>query len=138
METKDIKFRGETENDKWLFGSLIVGDNFSSILTEEALSNKPFDEIGLSVIQGMVDLNTVGQYIGRKDKNKKEIYDGDIMQHPQYENPFVVVWNQEKCLYQLNRINGYGHFFFGDFEVSEWEIIGNIHDNYDLLERSTK
>lgn len=76
-----------------------------------------------------VDSKTVGQFIDLKDKNGKKIYEGDILKDRNGRIGEV--------------ISAYGSYWFYPFEmvlVSDMnvlcEIIGNIHDNPELLESS--
>lgn len=95
-------------------------------------------------------LKTLMQYTGLKDKNGVEIYEGDIMQlKSRYPHDF-----QEKHPHKkYNRIsNGvkysleYGAFllddtferepaFCGFDENKQWEVIGNIYENPELIEK---
>jgi len=63
------------------------------------------------------------QYTGLKDKNGKEIYEGDIFNHPDFDEPTVVEYEPSSEPYPWS----YWH------DPEESEIIGNIYENKELL-----
>jgi len=69
--------------------------------------------------------------VGLKDKDGAEIYDGDIIL---YDDEFgKIEWCDESLMFVIvidNFVNSLGEFF-----SRELEIIGNIHENLELLER---
>ena len=75
------------------------------------------------------------QYTGLKDKNGKEIYEGDIV-----KNTWNAGFGYETDLVETEFEVDYrfGCFFpvggsGGEIEMSEYEIIGNIYENHELL-----
>lgn len=89
------------------------------------------------------DFTNLVQCTGLKDKFGKLIYEGDIVKEKwfsedseQYEEClYVVEFSQEHCAYCLTEVsNGYKNFFVDlEYIPEDYEIIGNIYENPDLL-----
>jgi len=86
-----------------------------------------------------IDFSTLGLYTGRKDKNKQEIYEGDIVElHTPAEGVigrYVVKWDETTAHFYLE-----GNWRIDPDEI--WEhsqswltIIGNIYENPELIGR---
>ena len=68
------------------------------------------------------------QYTGLKDKNGKEIYEGDICSGHS-DGDGKIVWNDFEWVYQFE-----GEDIVGIWEVrSDLKIVGNIYENPELL-----
>lgn len=87
---------------------------------------------------------TVGQFTGLTDKNGKQIFEGDIGRYKQTDgakrngNPIIcvgkVVYNTKNASYAVESKDETGCKYFDYFPIRDFEVIGNIHDNPELLE----
>lgn len=85
-----------------------------------------------------VDPATVGQYTGLTDKNGAKVFKDDICRCRMMNDygkiydagVYVVEWYKENAMFTLMSPNEELEFGF----LAEYEVIGNIHDNPELLE----
>lgn len=124
---REILFRGKRiDNGEWVEGSLIT----------EYYKNHGVVMISPSEDETYkVDPNTVGQYTGLNDKNRKKIFEGDIISVPGSKKPGlpgIVIFHQLDAKYILFRQR---YSYLNLINVNEWGyVIGNIHDNPELME----
>lgn len=73
------------------------------------------------------------QFTGRKDRNGKEIYEGDICRKMYGSSIpiFVIAWNNERSMFIQN--DGYNNGFY-ELDTNYIEVIGNIYEHHELLE----
>ncbi len=129
---REIKFRGKRkDNGKWVYGDLLHPSNGKVFIWEGVVWNDWVDDV-VEVIP-----ETIGQYTGLKDKNGKEIYEGDILSIDGYnENDFYnkpslgVVRFNEGC-FQLYTVT---EFIDNLIVLKSSIIIGNIYENPEMLE----
>ena len=143
---REILFRGKTDKGEWVQGDL-----------SQHKTGKKFIKCGNAIRSYEVIPETVGQFTDLTDKNGKKIFEGDIIRYTR-TNMFapscsfhrqdlvslhLVLWDSSVSAfvqrhYELNgkRILGKGSAVLYDERAKEniVEIIGNIHDNPELLE----
>ena len=124
MNSRIIKFRGRRiANDEWVYGSLLRWpDGDCTIL--ESKDGKNY------VWKRKIEPNTVGQYTGLRDTDGREIYDGDIVRTSVAKDAIgVVEWNNDQASFVVH-MKGRTQCY--PLSKSD-KIIGNIHDNPELL-----
>lgn len=119
---REILFRGKRiDNGKWVYGFYTES---CAVRMGTVIENDDDDYC--------VDPETVGQYTGLKDKNGKKIFEGDIVKYiPDDENEVGVDYYYIEYKDAQFRIGRDG---IGQNYADEWEVVGNIHDNPELLE----
>lgn len=124
---REIKFRGKRlDNGEWLYGSLVILNGRYFI----------FDDAN----RHEVDPTTVGEFTGLKDKNGKEIYEGDVIRSPLSEDktrPHRIFYHTGNAAFMRALIDRkelcYLRLDQDWIYKSGKEVIGNIHDNPELL-----
>lgn len=146
--SRQILFRGKRlDNGEWVYGYLIAPE----FAPDKKYIGYLFadDDHDIDVVE--VDPETVGQYTGLEDMNKRKIFEGDIVKY-QFDNDDCPFPNK-------NTKPIIGKIFFSDFRASfsvtagrngstainndlfryvqngnRVKVIGNIYDNPELLE----
>lgn len=121
MGTREIKFRGKClDNGEWVYGDL----GHRSKVTEYGLS--PATTVG----RYDVDPATVGQFTGCHDCDGNEIFEGDIVKNESAGFCGVIKFKDSAFIIDIDKIKG---TLFACLQTGSLEIIGNIHDNPELL-----
>lgn len=119
---REIKFRAWHKQEKDMYHFI----NFSGV-------NDYYNGDLMTLKCGFPDELVLMQYTGLKDKNGKEIYEGDIVKYcEEYIQEDLIKWSNGIIEYGGSgfKIDGKGELdFYGD----DIEIIGNVYQNKDLL-----
>ena len=130
---REIKFRGKRiDNGEWVYGYFQICPTNGTIIRE----------IKTGFIYEILP-KTVGQYTGLKDKKGKEIYEGDVFT-ANGKYPKVIEYCEERagfCVINIDDIKNKDWKDIKQFPGQNWwneykrgiEIIGNIHDNPELM-----
>ena len=144
---REILFRGKRiDNGEWVEGAYCKHDTVKVCLatddpkTKHLILQDGFCDWGFEppLCAHEVDPNTVGQYTGLTDKNGKKIFEGDIAREVWGERVFptrlVVAMDPKRGgWFPFARGDGCGCCEQDVWDKEHTEIIGNIHDNSELL-----
>ena len=126
---RERKFRGKSkETGKFVYGSY-VHNRFPVIVPHGEYYSKPL----IAEAMEWVDGDTIGQFTGLKDRNNREIYEGDIIRSfvpNRDEYGAIIDYNDEITVFRDVR-TAPEQFVF----LTEPQIIGNIYENPELMEK---
>lgn len=145
--TREIKFRGKRlDNGEWVYGS--YAPNTYDAGKALIITNSPYDP---DYVWEDVDPSTVGQYTGLKDKNGEGIWEGDIFKEDSSRIVRSVFRVPGGLAFEDNPVSfGYDHrspvypySSIAEMQNASWlsqccEVIGNTHDNPELLKGGEK
>ena len=125
---REIKFRAKVKYNRnhyfvyfageWVFGHYHQNENGEHLIFDN------YEDVE-------IDETTLGQYTGLKDKNGKEIYEGDTIKYQDRDYSEVfgqgdVYYDGDDCMFKIRCNNVI--LFFMNLLGEELEVIGNIHD----------
>lgn len=136
MQKREILFRGQTRRygeklknvggekmkSNWVYGGIFPNNNGGdfAIIYQQKPDIKKFT----------VYADTVGQYTGLTDKNNKKIFEGDILYDEYNESNCLITFDEGSfCAVEDNVCQS-----VWSCDMTGFEVIGNIHDNPELLE----
>ena len=135
---REILFRGKLKsNGEWAFGNLNVSLRGTVIITPDETPVGKY---------GQVIPETVGQYTGLNDSKGNKIFEGDIVKYKNTDGIKVngvaltiigkVNYNEKNASFAIDGTDKIGAKHYDYFPIKNIEVIGNIHDNPELLKEA--
>ena len=126
---REIKFRGKSKKtDKWIYGYYFKNRGIDFIAPDEFANGKTWEDYE-------VDSDSVMQFTGRYDKNGREVYEGDVLRFYDEDIPSDVVFAFVDGA--LMAVYTSALDVRSSWPVNDMVMIGNIHDNPELLKTET-
>ena len=122
--------RTDYKNGDWVYGLVTK-------LYDERFENLPAEMTDINGVSGIeIDYKTISQYTGLTDKNGTKVFEGDIVKTDKFSEPnkqYIIKYDlQFGAFIGRDRYNFYFVTFDGDSD--EFEVIGNIYDNKEILD----
>ena len=131
---REIKFRGKDDKGNWVYGYPIIVlykawiKDISDTTTNPRRLGRDFADFRCVE----VEKETVEQYTGLKDKNGKEIYEGDVVLCKIHDKEYMGLVEYTNT-YGFYYLSGMGYSDTELWGCNEKKVIGNIHENKELL-----
>lgn len=141
VHKEDYTFYEKTEfsigysKDGLVYGSLVViNDKYYICIGVAGVSiNSLINNATATFVEVIPE--TVGQYTGSKDKKRNKIFKGDIIERFWLGKKYIYRIDYDKYIASFIGKDIYGlNFTTFDYDACEFEVIGNIYDNPELLE----
>lgn len=133
---REILFTGKrVDNGEWVEGFYVfVPEHYKPEMSRKSYIVSINNGLFFEVIP-----ETVGQYIGLTDKNGRKIFEGNIVKDKEVRRIYMIGYNEDLMKYAFlyyhkELKNIYCGGFASKSDGKSIEVIGNIHDNPELLE----
>ena len=130
---REILFRGKTDKGEWVQGAYYHQAEFYGEQCSFHYIIESCDELEDNMMWALrVIPETIGQYTGLTDKNGKKIFEGDIVSiSGDFKGIYTCVWEEYHFDYELE--NKTMRCCLACVYSDDIKVIGNIHDNPELL-----
>ena len=134
---REIMFRGKMDDGEWVYGSFCMDarEQFNGLCGVDGFI-RLYDKAKGKMQTYEVDRETVGQYTGLNDKNGKRIFEGDVvlgLHHHELAVKGIVTFRDGAFGLRWNRGKVREFSAFTSICNVSYEVIGNIHENPELL-----
>ena len=137
---REILFRGKTPDGDWTYGYYVFTPKrtgaFGQVVTCSDFDRHYILTMKFNIVKEVI-FSTVGQYTGLTDKKGNKIFEGDILCVDIVSG--VVLFKNGCFVFHWKNNDKYRSDFYKDCiftnygRFNELEVIGNIHDNPELL-----
>ena len=122
MEIGNIKFKAKRlDNGEWVKGDLVHSTSYVGI-------SYPSDEFSDVPIVHRVDPKTVCQFTGLKDKEGKEIFEGDLLYDEDSGIVSAIKWKRNICGYVYEKAGAFATMRVFSNHTCFLKVIGNKFD----------
>ena len=132
---REILFRGKrVDNGEWVEGFYVnVPEHYKHEMSRKSYIVSINNGLFMEVVP-----EAVGQFTGLTDKNGKKIFEGDIIKDKELPRIYMIGYNEDLMKYAFlyyhkELKNLYCGGFVSKANGKSIEVIGNIHDNRELL-----
>ncbi|EAD5579960.1 hypothetical protein CRJ96_12430 [Listeria monocytogenes] len=139
---RPIEFRAQNINGAWVFGNFnILKEKLGNVTVGNVTAGSYISNSAGAPFAYKVRPETVSQFTGLTDENGKKIFEGDIVEIIEIDAFGNLDWNRLKGKVMFSE----GAWLVTDnrsfaiplwSEINEIKVIGNIHENPELLEVS--
>lgn len=127
--TREIKFRGKRiDTGEWVYGYY-----YSECGNTYIIENRQKEDMAKRNIPFRVKADTIGQYTGLKDRDGKDVWEGDLLRTPEGDI-MVAEWIDAKIITRCVRPYNPRYKNSLTFAYPVSVVVGNIYDNPELLE----
>ena len=143
MEDRYLYRAKRTDDGEWVEGCLLIIDDSEYRIATSCLQGDVKELLNVCAYE--VDQSTICQCTGLKDKNEKLIWENDICRRvllptKRIKTNFKIAYVPYKCCILAIDLDGSNITFLSDYINNQYEVevIGNIFDNKELLEKEDK
>lgn len=131
--SREIKFRAWDKDREVMIGRAYP-NNWENNKDEWYADIAYMDLCGIESFNGS-SRYTLMQYTGLHDKSGKEIFEGDVVNVAHYADPVIVFWSEPHAQFRFGRRGAATQIDKTDwlFDTDSIEVIGNVHENPELL-----
>ena len=126
---REILFRGKRiDNGEWEYGGCVFTENKVCLIYNQTHS--------IDLQGSTVEENSVGQFTGLTDKNGRKIFEGDIVKTSHGGSTYYAKIEWDDGSFWVTNHDIQMPSYISEVSKTYLEVIGNIHDNPDLLEEN--